>query len=303
MSKQINYGGVTYDLGINQMLSESYDAKHFSDPTVYITAEMKVLGNRHGEIAMEGESGMSLLDAVLASKYVAAKLTIPFTMEYVKAHKADIDTLVECIAGQMTTINLSAQEGMTESQRNMARAVNIDSMAARVAKSEILKHGHPWDAETFRESCKGTIRDTAVAKMTAENSLSASSRTPITSEAAKDMMETSRKKVVDVTSAQGQVNKAVRIMATAAGLKKVPIFNVKTKKMMEDWVAKLYKVMDDHKGDKEYSPELAMQILKDIKDGLGVEPTYDRVMVEFTNVEEDEISRKASAIYSSYIGQ
>lgn len=299
--KSTNYAGTQYDLGLNQVLSESFDAQHFNDPTVYITVDMKVLGNKQGAVAMEGGGDMSLLDSVLGSRYVTAKLTVPFTFDVVRANKGELDELINRVAGQMTAINLIAQEGMTPDQKANARQINIDSMAIRTAKDKIAEKGIPWDGETFTRAARTCTRDSAVAKVTAENSISASSRTLLTSEAAGDMAEGTRKKVVTVTSASGETAHAVRIMSSAAGLKRVPIFNISMKRKMEDEVSKLYKYIDAYKDVTEYSDEVALKILKGLPEALAIEPVYERVMREFTDEESAQIKKKADAIFNAYV--
>lgn len=299
--KSVNYSGTEYDLGLNQVLSESYDAQYFSDPTVYLTVDMKVLGNRQGEAVMEGGGEMSLLDSVLGSRYVTAKLTVPMTFDTVVRNKKELDDIINKVAGQMTAINLIAQEGMTAAQKANARLINIDSMAVRKAKEKLAELGQKWDGETFTDAARTCVRATAVAKVTAENSVTASSRVLVNSETAGDMEEGTRKKKVTVTSASGETAHAIRIMSSAAGLKKVPIFNITMKHKMEDEVAKLYKYIDSLKGVTEYSEDKALEIIRGIPDALAVEPVFDKVMREFTAEEEKQIQSKVDAIVRAYM--
>lgn len=299
--KTVNYEGSVFDLGLNQIFSESYDAQHFTDPTAYITVDMKVLGNRQGSAIMEGGGDMSLLDSILGRRYVTAKLTVPFTFEMVQKNKSELDDLIYRIAGQMTAINMIAQEGMTAAQKANARQINIDSMAVRRAKEIIAEKGIPWDGETFTAAARTCTRDSAVAKVMAENSVSGSSRVLINSETANDMEEGSRKKVVTVTSASGETSHAIRIMSSAAGLKRVPIFNITMKRRMEAEVAKLYKYIDSHKDITEYNEELALKVIRGLPDALEIKPVYERAMREFTQSEEDQIQEKAKTIYAAYI--
>lgn len=299
--KTLNIAGVEYDLGINQQLSEAYDALNFKMPTVYYSVSMQVLGNRNGEAVMEDQDQMSLTAAVLGQRYKTCKLTIPFTAEYVVKHMDELDQTAEKIAGQMTAINMKAQEGMTATQKANARKINMDSMSVRKAKEIIQTKGLAWDGEHFTNVVRALTRDSGVSKVYAENCVTASSRFPITQEDAQEGMRNNRKKVVDVTSASGETMKAVRIMASAAGLKKVPIFVVKMKQDMEREVAKLAKYCDSLKDVTDYDEDKALEIFKGIIDALGVEPVTDRVMDKFTAEEEAQIQEKAVNIYEAYI--
>lgn len=299
--KVIHIGGTEYDLGINQQFSSAYDAIHFKDPTVYYTAEMKVLGNKNGEAVIEDQDKMSLTAAVLGQKYKTCKLTVPFTVAYVMDHMDEIDQIVERVAGQMTAINMKAQEGMTAAQKANARVINMDSMAVRKAKEIIQTKGLAWDGEHFTNVVRELTRDSGVSKVYAENSVSASSRIPITQETAEEGMRNGRKKVVEATSASGETLRAVRIMASAAGLKKVPIFAIKMKQDMEKEIARLAKYCDSLKDVKEYTDEKAMEILRGIPGALEIEPVTDRILDKFTDEEEAAISAKALSIYEEYV--
>lgn len=299
--KTLNIQGVEYNLDINRHLSEAYDALHFREPTIYYSIQMRVLGNRNGEAVMEDQDNLSLTASVLGQRYKVCKLTIPFTVEYALKHMNELDQIAEHIAGQMTAINLKAQEGMTAVQKENARAINVDSMAVRKARDMIQTKGYPWDGEHFTSIVRAQTRDSGVSKVYAENSISASSRTPITGEEASEGTRNNRKKIVSVTSASGETMQAVRIMATAAGLKKVPIFVVKMKHDMEAEVAKLAKYCDSLKDVTDYSEEKAMEIFTGIKAALEIEPVVDRILDKFTEDEEARIEAKAIDIFEAYI--
>lgn len=304
-SKIFIIGSKQYDLGLPQKISEQWDAQHFGDKTIYLSCEMAVLGNKQGEAAMEDAGEFSLIDALMGSKYVQAKLTLPFTDSFVKNHKGEMDQAVETLAGVMTSINLKGQEGMSQAQIAGARTVAMQSMACKMAKAYIVEHGMAFDGDSFSSATKKVVRSTGVSKVVAKNQVVGSMREPISASAANDLVQDAekykREKVIDIISAQGATTQAKRRIASAAGLKKIPIYTVKQKALMESYVEKLMIVMDQKQKEvKDYSEEIGLTILKELPTKFGVEPVKDRVMAEYTKEEEETISKWMAEILKAY---
>lgn len=202
-------------------LSTNYDAINFNKDTMYVKIECNVLGNKIGLVSVTDMDQSSALAAVYGRKYNNARISFPFTREFVGIHYDEVNELIQDIAHKTSLQCSLLQSQMTDAQIAQGRECAMRSQAIRDAKAAILNSAMIFDGEMFSKA-NLPIRANVASKVYFNHGVSVSTRRLVETDGLEEK-KLFKKKMISLPD--GTATQAFVATADEAGLKKIPLFD------------------------------------------------------------------------------
>lgn len=283
--RKIVYKANEVDLTCAATLSEKWDEKHQKVDTEYLNIDCNVLGNAMGKNKLESDDLSSAWSAVHGRKYNNARISIPFSREFVSKNMGEIQKVTAIIASKCSGACAVVQKMMTEEQKKLGRETAMRTQAIREAKDILLNTAGVVDQDLFNEANR-PIRGEVASKVNFEYGVSVSARRIKDTEGLNNKKQFKRKNILIGSSSE------IAYVTTMdeKGLKKVPLMTTEMRDKAEEMVYKFALVVKEAIKPVAEDPtdEKMMAVIKAISEKM---PGDSSVSTQVPSYTEEEISK------------